>query len=175
MKNCFFGILLLWTMFLSGKAAAQERFSVRAGAGFPELLNLGLRIQFDQSELGLAVGTFPEPDEDIFTLTGNYYYHFGGSSKYTSLRPWFLTAGLTFLSDETEWERQEVFLLAPKVGREFNISPKFGIALEAGLLVILSEDETVKKERERGWLDIFNHDFKESIFPSAGVNLFYRF
>jgi hypothetical protein len=173
MKNCIFGTFLLFVFLLPGKTVAQN-VKVTAGMGIPELLNLGLSAQFKQSQLGFAVGTYPEPDEDIFTLTGNYSYHFGGISQYTTLRPWFGKVGLTYLSDETEWERQTLFMLVPKLGREFNLSPKFGIALEAGIALVLSDKETVKKEQERGWFD-FDLDFTGSVFPSAGVNLFYRF
>ncbi|GAB2766125.1 hypothetical protein [Salinimicrobium soli] len=173
MKNLFFGTLLLLAFFFPAKSGAQD-FNVTAGMGLPELINVGLRVQFGQKQLGVAVGTYPGTSEDNFALSGDFYYHFGGSSEYTSLRPWFLKTGVTYLLAENEWERQTSFLLVPRVGREFNISPKFGIAVEGGLLVILSDKETVKKEREPSFFD-FDLDFTGFILPAAGVNFFYRF
>lgn len=173
MKNCFFGILISLVILLPGRAGAQD-VNLSAGIGLPELINLGLRIQFDQSEFGISVGTFPEPDEDILTLTGNFYYHFGGSSEFTGLRPWFVKTGLTYAFSENEWERTTYLFLDPRVGREFNISPKFAVALEAGFIVILFEDEFEKKQRPDSFWNL-EFDFSGAILPSAGINLIYRF
>lgn len=154
--------------------SAQENFNVTAGIGLPEMLNLGLRMQFGQKEVGLAVGMWPDTSEDVFTVSGDFYYHFGGNSEYTSLRPWFLKTGLTYLKAEDEWERENTFVLVPRIGREFNISSRFGIAVEAGLLVIISDETKVKKERPSSWFGNLDLNFDGSLLPAAGINLYYR-
>lgn len=174
MKKGFFAILLMLVLLLSGRAGAQEGVNMSAGAGLPELINLGVRIQFQQTQLGFSVGAIPEPDEDIFAVSGDFYYHFGGSSQYTSLRPWFIKTGLTYASDENEWNKITYLFLVPRVGREFNISRKFAIGLETGLFVILSENKTEKKEDLLSFWD-FDLDFTGSVLPSAGINFIYRF
>lgn len=153
-------------------ARAQEGFKVTAGMGLPELLNLGVRIQFEQTEVGLAVGTYPWEEEQNFALSANFYYHFGGSSELTTLKPWFFNAGATYMQYEDQYERQTTFFLVPRIGREFNITSKFGVALEVGALFLLVEEEKIKKERPNSWFE-FDIDLG-NVLPSAGVNIFYR-
>ena len=174
MKNCFLGIVVCSFMLIMPGRIYSQDIRLSGGIGFPELINLGLRVEFDQSELGISAGTFPESEEDVLSLSGNYYYHFGGSSEFTDLRPWFLKAGLTYAYSENEWNRANYFFLGPGVGREFNLSSNFAIALEAGFFVILSENETEKKEPPQNYWNL-DFDFSGAILPSAGVNLIYRF
>jgi len=174
MKRVFFGILFLAFLFSGTRSYPQQGINVTAGIGFPELINLGIRVQFDQTELGLSAGTFPESGEDVLSLSANYYYHFGGSSEFTDLRPWFLKAGLTYAYSENEWNRGEYFFLGPGIGREFNISSNFAVALETGFFVILSENEKEKRESPDSIWN-FDFDFTGSVLPAAGINLIYRF
>ena len=39
--------------------SGQEKVNVSVGAGFLETLNIGLRYQINQSQLGLSIGTWP--------------------------------------------------------------------------------------------------------------------
>lgn len=145
-----------------------------AGLGLPELLNVGMRLQFEQTQLGVTVGTAPWIEEDEFSISGDFYYHFGGSSKFTTLKPWFVKTGLTFIQAEDEWERETLLILVPRIGREFNISSKFGIALEAGFMALLMDEKTVLRERPDSYWN-FELDFTGDVVPSAGLNFFYRF
>lgn len=176
MKYCIFRGLLLGVMLLLfvNRAGAQEGVNVTAGLGLPELFNLGLRMQLNQSQLGIAVGTDLFGEDDNIALSGDFYYHFGGNSEYTTLRPWFIKSGLTYLRSENEWKRNTMLFLVPRVGREFNLSSKFGIALEAGILFILYDHEKVLKENPDSWFD-FDLDFAGVVLPSAGLNFYYRF
>lgn len=174
MKKAFLGILFLVFLFSGTRAYPQQGINVTAGIGLPELINLGLRVQFNQTQLGFSVGTFPDPEEDIYSLAADYYYHFGGSSEFTDLRPWFFKAGLEYSKSETEWEEVSYLFLVPRVGREFNISERFAIALEAGIFVILSEKEKEKRDSPESIWN-FEFDFTGSVLPAAGLNLIYRF
>ena len=42
---------------------AQEKVNLSAGFGLPDLLNLGVRYQLEQTQLGLSVGSFPAEDK----------------------------------------------------------------------------------------------------------------
>lgn len=152
---------------------AQGGFNVSAGIAVPEMLNIGLRKQFSQKQIGFAVGTLPGSDTQL-TLTGDFSYHFGGSSELTEVRPWFLKAALTHMTVENEWRKENSVYFGPRVGREFNITPGFGIALEGGILFIISEKETVKKRRDTGFFGDFDLDFTGLVLPSLGLSIYYR-
>jgi hypothetical protein len=78
------------------------------------------------------------------------------------------------MHSEGEWETRQNLLLVPRLGREFNITPEFGVALEAGITLMLMDKNTAKKERTdavSGDLDLIGSGF---IQPSAGLKFFYR-
>jgi hypothetical protein len=176
MKNSIFGKFITWLvlfLFVS-YSRAQEDLNITGGFGSPETVNVGLRMQVDQNQYGLAVGTSPGYKIDNFTVTGDFYYHFGGRSGQTDLRPWYVKSGLTYMSSEGEWEKRMNLLLVPRLGRDFNLTPQFGVALEAGIMLMLMDRNTAKKERTdavSGDLDLVSSGF---IQPSAGLKFFYR-
>ncbi|SDL85951.1 hypothetical protein SAMN04488034_1186 [Salinimicrobium catena] len=175
MKINFFEVLFCCLLFaFAGKATGQEGFKISTGIGVPELLNLGLHIQLKNTQVSFLAGSFPWYEEENFGVSGNFYYHFGGTSKFTPTKPWYGKMGLSYLHLEDEWERNSDLVLAPRIGREINLSPKFGIAIEAGLMVLLISDEKVKKERPHSFWDL-ELDFSGDVLPSAGLYLFYRF
>ncbi len=174
MKKAFLGFLLGCLVFFSSEEMNSQDVNVSAGIGLPELLNLGLRLQFEQTQVGIAVGTASWYEENEFSISGDFYYHFGGTSEFTTLRPWFVKTGLTYLQAEDEWDRETLLILVPRLGREFNISTKFGVALEAGFMVLLMDEKKVLKERPDSFWN-FELDFSGDVLPSAGLNLFYRF
>ena len=176
MKNIIFGLLTFCLVyFLSGNTLlAQEDFNITGGFGTPETVNIGLRMQVDQNQYGIALGTSPGYKNNNFTVSGDFYYHFGGRSGQTNLRPWYVKSGLTYMSNEGEWEKRMNLLLVPRLGRDFNLTPQFGVALEAGIMLLLMDRNTAKKERTdavSGDLDLIGSGFLQ---PSAGLKFFYR-
>ena len=175
MKNVIFGTLAFNLIFLlSGKDLKAQEVNFTGGFGTPEMVNVGVRLQYDQIQYGLNAGTNLGYKNDNYNVSGDFYYHFAGRSSQTSLQPWYAKGGLTFLSNEGEWEKRRNLVLVPRLGREFNISPEFGIALEAGIMVVLIETNEAKKDRTdavSGDLDLIG---SETIQPSAGLKIFYR-
>lgn len=176
MKNSFFISLAFCLVFLFAPTTsrAQEEFNLTGGTGTPEMVNIGLRMRVDQNQYGLNIGTNPGYKNENFNASGEFYYHFSGRSGHTSLRPWFFKTGLTYMSSEGEWEKRMNLLLVPRLGREFNITPEFGVALEAGIMLMLMDKNTAKKERTdavTGDLDLIGSGF---ILPSAGLKFYYR-
>lgn len=138
------------------------------------MVNIGLRMQVEQNQFGLNIGTNPAYKNENITLSGDFYYHFGGSSDYTNLRPWYIKTGLTYMRNEEEWEERMNLLLVPRLGREFNFTSEFGIALEAGGMLMLMDRNEAKKGRTdavSGDLDLIGSGF---LLPSAGLKVFYR-
>ncbi|NJW54062.1 hypothetical protein [Salinimicrobium oceani] len=176
MKNFKLGLFFFCLInFLSiNPVLAQEQVNVTGGIGTPESLNIGLRIQVDQTQYGIAIGTSPGYKNDNFTISGDFYYHFAGRSGQSDLMPWYIKSGLTYMSNEGEWEKRMNLLLVPRLGRDFNLTPQFGVALEAGIMLLLLNKNIAKKERTgavSGDLDVIGSGF---IQPSAGLKFFYR-
>ena len=176
MKNSFLTSLVFGFVFIlsTNTSRAQEEFNLTGGTGTPEMVNVGLRMRVDQNQYGLAIGTNLAYKNDNMNVSGDFYYHFSGRSGHTSLRPWYIKSGLTYMHSEGEWETRQNLLLVPRLGREFNITPEFGVALEAGIMLMLMDKNTAKKERTNavsGDLDLIGSGF---IQPSAGLKFFYR-
>lgn len=164
----------LFSFLFSATTGAQE-YNVAGGTGTPEMVNIGLRMQVDQTQYGISVGISPGYKHENLSLSGDFYYHFSGRSAHTSLQPWYVKTGLTYLTTEGEWEKRMNLLLVPRLGREFNLTSQFGVALEAGGMLMLLDENKAKKERTdavSGDLDIIGSDF---LLPSAGLKIFYRF
>lgn len=175
MKSNNFISLVFWlTLFFPVHTSLAQEVNLTGGNGTPEMVNIGLRIQVDQYQYGLAIGTNLAYKNPNISVSGDFYYHFGGSSDHTSLRPWFVKTGLTYMSNEGEWEKRMNLLLVPRLGREFNITSQFGVALEVGGMLMILDQNKAKKERTdavSGDLDLIG---TEIIQPSAGLKIFYR-
>jgi hypothetical protein len=156
--------------FLNAAAVSgQGNVSITAGFGFPDLLNAGIRYQIGQTQVGVSAGFFPIPGESMISGSFNLLYHFAGSSELSDRRPWYGRMGLVYLHDKKEGSfNDKLVLLDIRGGREFNISSKFGISLDAGIMFKLFQDVG---ENE---LAVFIYD-QIWVIPAGGLGLFYRF
>jgi hypothetical protein len=141
----------------------QEKVNISAGIGFIELINIGVRYQVTQSEIGASIGWWPPYNGDMvgwgnmISLSGNYYYHFMGSNKYSDLRPWYGKVGLNCV-----WESGDEIDLLPiylRIGRDIYFDQNSGISIDAGLGYDL--------DSEIGGTD--------PLLPVFGISLLYRF
>lgn len=176
MKISFFTTpgLLLFLLLGVSTSFAQERINFAGGTGTPEMVNVGLRLQVDQNQYGINAGTNLAYKHNNISLSGDYYYHFAGRSRFSSLRPWFIKTGLTYMLSQDEWEKHMNLVLVPRLGREFNITPQFGVALEAGVMIMLMDRNEAKKERTdaiSGDLDLIGSG---PLQASYGLKFFYR-
>lgn len=165
-------LLLILTFLIGNKTQVfgQRKVNITTGIGFPELLYLGAYYEFNQIQIGMSVGTLPAgSDETLISISGDIYYHFGGHSYLSTRRPWYTRLGLNYVRDETEFTVTKYNYLNIRVGRDLNITNKFGLKIGAGALFELSKKETVKKPSS-GWG--FNLDIP--VIPSLGIGLFYK-
>ena len=131
----FISIVLSNTYQLSG----QDKVSISAGVGFTETLNIGTRYQLKQSQIGLSIGTWPSPGGWLFgwkslvSLSGDFYYHFGGPSKYSDLPPWYGRIGLDYLRIGWESDIEHNLESHLRFGRDFYVYENYGISLDAGI------------------------------------------
>ncbi len=143
----------------------QEKFNISAGFGVPELINIGLRYQVDQCQLGLSLGLMPHD----FSVCGDVYYHFAGLSELSVRRPWYGRIGLNYLREETEYYIDKYLYLNIRLGRDFNISDKFGIELDGGVLFQI-KNKVIRKTPVSPW----SLDLEFPVLPGFGIGLFYR-
>lgn len=170
MKNIFSlkrNLMLVGIIFLLGifSAFGQEKVIIAAGFGLPEHLNIGIRYQLSQSQIGMSVGTH----KDGITVTTDYFQNFAGSSKFSDRRPFYTRLGFTYLRDEGEIFLDQYLILALRIGRDFNLSEKIGIQLDLGAFFDVLHHETKKVDYDYGpgaSYDIF--------IPAFGITLFYR-
>jgi hypothetical protein len=65
-------------------------------------------------------------------LSGDIFYHFGGFSKYSDLRPWYGRIGLNYFENR-DYRKENYLISYLRIGRDFNLFKHFGISLDAGL------------------------------------------
>ena len=170
MKDKFRLLLIVLVVGNLHLLSGQEKVNITTGIGLPEFLNIGLRFQLKQSQVGFSIGTWPlASGEKIMSGSGDFLYHFGGFSELSNRRPWFGRIGVNYLRDETEYRIDKYFYLNTRVGRDFNISKKIGITLDVGAIFQLGS-ETIRKKPSTGW----NLDLEFPVLPSAGLGVFFR-
>ena len=165
-------LLLIFCLLSPGnKLFGQEKFNICTGFGIPEVINVGLRYQIKQSQIGLSVGTRPDYESlGYFSLSGDFFYHIGGNSKFSERRLWYLRIGINYTQFEISTSIFKLTYLPIRIGRDINFSKKFGMAIDLGVIPKLNEKE-VRSGIKPGFLI---KEIDDSIFPAFGVTLFYR-
>ncbi|MBO0329823.1 hypothetical protein [[Muricauda] lutisoli] len=169
------GLCALCFLSVSG----QEKVNLAATIGVPDLISIGARFQMKQSQLGLSYGfgTINDSYNTTYVISLDYFNHFSGQSKYTDRRPWYLRGGLNYLVDETSSFKDTYLYTNLRMGRDFNLSKRFGITLDLGLLLELSYNRTEKEPVVLPYW--FNFDWGSStadskVLPALSFGLFYR-
>ena len=165
-----FHILLIVTLLISygHQVFGQEKVNISTGIGIPELLNIGVRYQYKQTQIGFSIGSMPLGlSEKIISISSDIYYHFGGFTELSNRRPWYGRIGLNYLRDEDKYLIDKYVYLNSRIGRDFNISNKIGVEIGVGAIFQLSNEE-IRKKPSSGF------DFEFPVIPSLGVGLFYR-
>ncbi|WP_020568523.1 hypothetical protein [Neolewinella persica] len=173
-KSPFYIFIVI--IFLFGtlhQASAQKDFNITTGVGIPELLNVGVRYQINQFQIGSSIGSFPAIDESSISISSDVYYHFGRPSKLSTRRPWYGKIGLNYLRDEDEYKINKYLHFNTRIGREINISDKTGFQIEFGILHEMSSKSIIKKPLPScTWC--FNFDLSWPIIPSIGIGFFFK-
>ena len=163
-------VLVIGFVFSSiQKAGCQKNLDLGVGIGVQEMVHVATGYQFHQFKLGVSAGSIPVKSQKTITYSGDLYYHFAGKSKYTSVRPWFARSGLIFRRLEDDLSIINDRWIYLRAGRDFNITKKFGIAVDAGLSKRIRYQEEFKRSYS-SW-NLF--DFPE--WPSGAIQLYYRF
>lgn len=140
LKALFCILLIIAFSFSSvNQLLGQKKVDISAGIGFPELLNIGMRLQHDQKQIGFSIGSFPSEDRSYSAISGNVYYHLAGHSKLSNRRAWYGRGGISYLRDELTmfskpgwaWTTKDLNLYL-RLGRDINFSPTIGINIDVG-------------------------------------------
>jgi hypothetical protein len=159
----------LFSFIYVSQVHAQEKVNISAGLGMPDFLNVGIRYQLKQAQIGIGFGCMPLKDESLISVSGDYYYHFGGLSELSKRRPWYGRAGLIYVRDETETLIDKYLYFDLRIGRDINISKKIGIAIDAGADIQLLNAEVRKKPA-----DYWDIGIDVPVIPAIEIGLFYR-
>jgi hypothetical protein len=149
---------------------AQEKFNVSLGVGVPEFIHIGGRYQIRQTQLGLGMGLIPSTDESLISFTADAYYHFAGTSSLAKRKLWFARTGLVFIRDDHEQAVDDFLYLNLRLGRDINLTQKFGLAIDAGAIFQLMKESRDKNPPGTGW----DFDFNFPVLPAFGIGAFYR-
>ena len=129
---------------ISFSTNAQEKINLSAGFGWTELFNAGIRIQSNQTQFALSVGSL---SSEAISVSGDVFYHFAGVSDFSERRPWYFRTGITYIHFKKAGFFGEIFhflhqdpnfiFLNTRLGRDFNISKKVGINTDFGFALDL--------------------------------------
>lgn len=180
-------LFLLFVMsFLSsslGIIYGQNKVKITAGFGNPEVFNIGLKYRiFNQGNTGFSIGWFPHTDSYLLSknsylsFSGDFYYHFAGSTDYSDQNPWYGRIGLNCLLEHDEdigssWKYRQPYTYYTyfRIGRDFYFNNKLGINLDAGLGYIINHKV---KKGDLLFPVVELHSPME--FPLFGIGFFYR-
>jgi hypothetical protein len=155
----------VWGQEKENESHGKEKVNISAGLGIPELLFVGAKYQLEQTQIGLNIGTIL--DWSSISITSDVYYHFGGSSKLSSRRPWFVKSGYTYIREKYSTGTIKWLYLNLRIGRDINISKSLGIEVDVGGSFQLSHVEA-NMDSSYGW------SLEYPGVPSFSIILFYR-
>lgn len=92
-----------------------------------------------------------------------------GHRSYRQGKPWLIKFGLNHFRSETFYLIENYTYFNPGIGREMNISKRFGIEIHAGTAIQLFE--RIVDKQPTGW----NINISIPVLPSFGVATFYKF
>ncbi len=160
--------ILGFFLVVATEVYAQEKANMHLGLGFAEAAHVGFRTDVhNQLQLGMSIGTWPSPNDWLFdwklllSISGDCYIHFGDTTVYSMLRPWYIRTGLDYYYiswDDEESPTDNDLEYHLRIGRDFYFSQNSGISLDAGMALFL-----------------LNETGFTTLLPAMGISLFYRF
>lgn len=168
-----FFIALLFSCISTLPLFSQKSICLTTGAGFPELYNLGLAYKTKQVYFGLSTGW--SPFSNLRSYNGDLIIPLVKDSLQTQKNYWYTRWNFSYWKYTDEYEITKTHIFSTRFGREFNISNSFGIGLDGGLALRISESTTEIKKRPDPFVDL---DLDLGIFnvllPAVGVRAFYK-
>lgn len=144
---------------------------IHSGIGFPSGARIGIRQQFNQTQIGVSAGILPWPtDQNDLILNFSVYQHFGETVKLSKRRPWYARAGFHYMRSEGKLTIHKRAYLSARIGLELNITEKLGVETDVGPMFLVLEDKIIKKPSS-SW----GFNFVFPVFASYSIGFFYKF
>jgi len=156
------------------KGQDLPKFNITGGVGLLEAFHIGCKVQVaHKNQIGFYYGNALITDKSTYSaFIIDHQFHFGKVSEYSERPVWFFRQGISYSINNDAYIETKYLFLGLGLGREFNISSKFGISVDLGAVRTIMEKERIKDPSEAPWIDIKMSDL--IIFPSARIQLFYR-
>jgi hypothetical protein len=167
--------VLLIMLIAALEVSAQGRFGITAGIGFPEAINLGVRYQIEQMQVGVGFGIDPLYNVSYTSISGDVYYHFGRESEISYLKKWYGRVVVMHLRDESASYIDKYVFLTTRIGKACSLSERFVIDLDIGVGFQLHSsfiEKPYTPPPSNGW--DFSLDVLDEIWPGIGVTFLYR-
>jgi hypothetical protein len=158
-----FGIVVI-LFLLSSNTLAQKKLYLSTGVGYPELLNAGMGLKLGQTKLRATYGAI----ESSTSVSGDIIFMSARED------PMFFKIGVSKLESESKLSIDKYVYLNLRIGKEWNMSKNFGVALDAGLSIVIIHDEIRKTPKTSSFFSFDFLDFADFPFPTASLMLFYR-
>jgi len=136
-------ILMIAMLICFGhELSGQMKVSISAGAGFPEFINAGVGVSITSHlEIRLSVGCFPDFEfGNWWAISGDVYYHFGSSSRFTNMHPWYGRLGFSWVLDPEYIagynKNADDFAPYLRFGRDFNFTERIGLRIDGGVAIV---------------------------------------
>ncbi len=162
--RCLIPLMILCSVG-GGNIQGVEKPRILMGVGFAETLNAGLKFRTgEKTQMGISVGTWPSPGGYIFdwnsliSLSGDFYYHFGGHAFEQTLPYWYIRSGIDYMRLRFDDDTDNNIEMHIRFGRDFYVSEISGIGLDAGVAVF-----------------VLNESGLTQVLPAIGINLFFLF
>lgn len=171
MKNILLAnvFIVLCAFQLNAQSSERNNKFLSAGFGLPELLNISASYNVVQFRAGVFGGILPIPNNFIFSVGGDLYYHFAGKDDLTELKPWYLKASVNLLQEDTDNYTDKYTYANLRVGYLMFNSKRFGLDMYIGGSYQLYYERLKKTNQHLG--DIF---FDIPFRPSVGFGVFYK-
>jgi hypothetical protein len=165
--------IVFFLLGIGANSFAQGRFTISTGLAVTEGLNVGLRYGWNQSQVGVTVGTFPfyeviaNPSNGETVVAASFYHHIYGEPRRGDRKPWFYKTGLSYMhAKETDVVFRKLTLNF-LVGKEFYITDRFGLQICAGVAFMarsVYEDDG----------EVYEYTEDDPWHPAGEISFFYH-
>lgn len=161
-------IALLGILVFTQNVVAQNYVNLKAGIGIPELAGVSVGLQPGPLQMMIGAGSLPLPDDKLFSMYGDLFFHLFGTSKNSEIKPWFLRFGIKYFREDTPRWIDRYTYADIRVGRSFFFTEQLSLELDLGTALELSytREEIIPTTP---WLNL-----EFPVLPSIGTRIVYR-
>lgn len=143
----------------------QDKLNIFLGFGYPDLINIGIRFQLEQAQMGISFGYLPDNYGTTRSYTVDLYNHFGRLGQFSTKRQLYIRNGVSIYRSKTERLKETDTYFNSRFGKEIYFNKNIGFQFELGVGILLFSEQSNDRILS----------FPAPLFiPSIGVYFFYR-